>query len=401
MKKILTLTIILFMATTVQAQLNPMKGYIITLSGETVNGTIDFLSRSKLARECHFMADGQSDYKTYLPGEIQGFRLSGNGVYFVSRQFPVDGQQQTIFAEFMMQGGVSLYRYENTWTNAQYYLVDESGKVAVVRDPGDLSAYTQENAQKRKQEFLQPALDMLKKSPEALASLQNGPINANRLLAIVRNYNKDYCAESGECIEYQYKAKDSSASNYHFRAEMGGFFGTLSSDHKIDVNVTGLHVGGGVEWFFPRQNQHLSLQLMFALNLLHKSDTYSYYSSFSKENVQRDWKVTLGEIGISVGPNYRFMPHGKITPIVGGGLSVSLPIGNTHRIPYDSDNGEEVDYTLDSDFTLPANVSIYAGGGIEMKLGKHALQALVRYELPICKTETYTKGLVATIGFLF
>jgi len=384
-----------------KAQQNPVKGYVITNAGDTIYGIIDYQTRGKLARACHFLRDGETSYVTFQPGQIAGFRLMDDGVYFVTRRFPVDGQEQTIFAEYLLQGGVSLYRYENSWTNAQYYLVDQEGKVALVKDPGDLSDYTAEDARKKRELALGPALHMLSKSYKAWKQLQNGGITANKLLLITREYNEEYCQADGDCVVFQYDAKKSSNSSYHFSVEAGTFIGTLREEGKIDVNAVGLHLAGGVEWFFPRRSKHFSLQLMLELNTLSKSGNYSHYSSVSGENVQKEWSVSVAEIGIRVGTNYRFIPAGKFTPLIGGGLFLSHPFGETRDIPYEPDYNMEDLNDNDSGFELPTNFGIYAGGGIEMKLGKHALQALLRYELPLVKLDTYTRGLVATVGFLF
>lgn len=402
MKKLLFLIIIVCCVNVqVLAQQNPVEGYVITNAGDTIYGTIDYQTRGRLARVCHFLRDGETAYVAYQPGQIAGFRLMNDGVYFVTRTFLVDGQEQTIFAEYLLQGGVSLYRYENTWTNAQYYLVDQDGKVALVRDPGDLSAYTVEDARKKRELALGPALHLLRKSHKAWEQLQDGSITANKMLLITREYNEEYCQADGDCVVFQYDAKKSSTSNYHFSVEAGTFIGALREEGKIDVNAVGLHLAGGVEWFFPRRSKHFSLQLMLELNTISKSGTYSYYSSFSGENVQKEWSVTVAEIGVHMGTNYRFIPAGKITPLIGGGVFLSRPIGKTRDIPYASDYDKENLSDKDDGFELPTNFGIYVGGGVEMKLGKHALQAIFRYELPLLKLDTYTKGLVATLGFLF
>lgn len=48
-----------------------MQGYIITNEGDTIHGTIDYRSDAKNARECHFMAEGQDEYKTFVPDSLE------------------------------------------------------------------------------------------------------------------------------------------------------------------------------------------------------------------------------------------------------------------------------------------------------------------------------------------
>lgn len=45
----------------------------------------------------------------------------------------MDGKQKTFFAEYLLQGGVSLFHHTE-YNNDYFYFVDENGKVAVMKD---------------------------------------------------------------------------------------------------------------------------------------------------------------------------------------------------------------------------------------------------------------------------
>ena len=125
------------------AQVNPQKGYIITNSGDTIHGTIDYLTDARNVKECLFQRNGVSGYKSLSPADIKGYRLADDGIYYVSRLFNGSGRQELLFAEFLIQGGVSLYRYYYDDTN-YYGFVDSDGKEVVIRDDklnSDLSSY--------------------------------------------------------------------------------------------------------------------------------------------------------------------------------------------------------------------------------------------------------------------
>lgn len=124
MKKVVTFIIMLLNAVFMAAQTNPQPGYIITNENDTIKGTIDYLSDIKNMYICHFRADGAQDFQKYKPGEISGYRLTNNGIFYVTRTFPVGDTEQTIFAEYLLKGGVSLYYARDTHMQ-YYYWVDE------------------------------------------------------------------------------------------------------------------------------------------------------------------------------------------------------------------------------------------------------------------------------------
>ena len=336
MKKFLLLLMMVLCGTiAVWSKQNPVKGYIITNSGDTISGTIDYQTRGKMARACHFQPDGEMSYVTYQPGQIAGFRLMDDGIFFVTRTFPVDGEEQTIFAEYLLQGGVSLYRYEDTWTNAQYYLVDQSGKVALVKDPGDLSAYTPADAAIKREQALLPAMHMLKKSDKALKQLQVGTISANKLLTITRDYNNEFCQEDGDCVEFQYNARKSSTSTPHFRIQAGYMLARHQMENEETKNYVIPRVGLGCDFEFKRVRPGFSLQtmLLFSMWKWSKSDS--------------DFKDKMYLV-LNVGPSYVFHPEKRVSPYVRGGL---------------------INYYAFMPFGL------YAGGGVDFKVGKQHFRA--------------------------
>ena len=109
MKKVILFVISVAVHLQLYAQTNPQEGYIITNENDTVRGTIDYLSDIRNMHICLFKADGEDTYRKYKPGEISGYRLTNNGIFYVTRTFMIGDKEETIFAEFLLQGGVSLY----------------------------------------------------------------------------------------------------------------------------------------------------------------------------------------------------------------------------------------------------------------------------------------------------
>ena len=109
MKKAILSFLCTISATMAMAQANPKSGYIITNSGDTIRGIIDFRTNERLSTQCDFWANGETEGKNYKPGEIEGFRFDDNGKYFVTRRLNVTGEPELYFAEYIVQGKMNLY----------------------------------------------------------------------------------------------------------------------------------------------------------------------------------------------------------------------------------------------------------------------------------------------------
>ena len=83
MKKIFISIVLLGVAILAKGQTNPQEGYIITNENDTIRGTIDYLSDIRNMHTCLFKADGEEAYCKYKPGEISGYRLTNNGIFYV------------------------------------------------------------------------------------------------------------------------------------------------------------------------------------------------------------------------------------------------------------------------------------------------------------------------------
>jgi hypothetical protein len=116
MKRIVFTLFLLFTSslTVLWAQVNPKPGYIITLGGDTLRGTIDYRTDGRNARVCLFCREGDTEFGRYSPADISGYRLTDNGAFYVSRRVPIDGEEKTLFLEYLIKGGVSLSTIRKT-----------------------------------------------------------------------------------------------------------------------------------------------------------------------------------------------------------------------------------------------------------------------------------------------
>lgn len=316
MRQIMTAALLVIMLSGLSGQTldkarNPVKGYVITNDNDTIHGTIDYLSGAENAVACHFCPEGKTEFQLFSPDDIQGYRFLSDGVYYVSRTLPVKGK---IFAEFLLKGGVSLYRYESG-SETLFFMTDSKGGVATIeaQDYNNLSA---EEIVRKKRDNLGGATAILVGSTEAANSMWKKDITAENLVDITRRYNEQFCAEEGDCIVYQYDAKKSSTFSRWLRIEAG--MGVCWVDpNYTPYNTLMPRIGIGGEFTSARINPRLSLQLMVTGGIYNDK----LFLANSWEGKNRLW------VELDCGALYRFSSRQQSTGFIRGGVSVSNPFG--------------------------------------------------------------------------
>lgn len=375
--------LLLAVVTPTQAQKNPQRGFIV-MNGDTITGTIDFLSRKKCAESCLFKKDGATDFKTYSPKDITAYSLMDNTVNFISKTFSIDGDDQQIFAECLLKGCISLYRYEEAAGDATYLLEDATGKIVALKDIEHKDQLTTEDALQKKRQMLYPAMEMLSESKEAQSRLWNVSLTASNLVSIIRDYDKQYCEGSQGPVVFEYKAKNSSASKIHLTAEVGKYFTSYKFDSGITATAEPIKFGIGAEIYFPRVNNNLSLQIMASYYQCTSSISY-YQEDASKEETIATEEFEDRTITLLCGVNYTFLPKKTISPFVCGGITMPFcisEVGLTEAIYQKRDA---------TDRLTPFNLCLYLGGGINL----NQFRIFGRYEVPVIKgfTEYIKPGL--------
>lgn len=397
MKQILTAGL-LVLAMTATAQKNPMAGYILTLQNDTLYGTIDYLSGTKMAWNCQFRKDGETTFRTFTPQDIKGFRMTDNGAYYVSRTFPLHGEQQTFFAEFLLKGGVSIYRHEEG-DQEYFYLEDEEGHIAELQGKEAYDLSRQETSSER-HKALQSAMLLLAKSEEAKKALWESRINSRNLVDITRRYNEQYCTSSGDCVEFRFSAKQTARSAAHLCIEGGMAINRLYVDGG-EKSVLAPRLSIGVDWQFPRINPGFSLQAAlscaFGSSDIETAERYAYTKEGTSFYFSEQWKVKYTQLALRLGVAWRFIPKGKVSPYVKAGLSMEDVIFSMNQVTHHFDNGEQSN-------NIP-QLCLYVGGGVAFAVGSHRLYVDASYGHSLKGNNTEFKYLpqtiTATIGWMF
>ena len=358
------------------AQTNPKSGYVITNTGDTLRGTIDFRTNEKLSKKCDFYANGESTGKTYKPGEIEGFRFDNNGKYFVSRRLNVTGTSELYFAEFIVQGKMNLYCVSVN-EDDYFFFEREDGEMAelINRSSNYMSSgqnaiqEVKDNLQEKREQYGKVKM-LLQQSMQAVEDMDDNNMSRKKLVKVVRDYHNDVCTDGSKCIVYEYNDKVDKMKT-HFKALAGyAYYATEMVDmqERKDINYPGstYEIGVGVEFELERVMKGLSVEFELALTPKYKSsqDVQIFSSRYNPTHFTYEKTILTSSFGA-----LKSWGQGKIQPIVRGGGFVVVHFG-TKETQYDSlKTGSEVTnvYT----YANSTHYGIYLGAGIQMPLGNH------------------------------
>ncbi len=357
------------------AQINLREGIVITLSGDTLQGQIDYRTDRINAEQCVFMANGASAATTYLPGQIEGYRFLDNGRYYVSRTVPMpDGSHQRLFLEFVLRGQLNLYFLRNDGHDF-FYLEDATGTLAMFKDiPEAISTH-------KRRKNLESAIAMLYPSKNAQKLLWEKGTTLANVTHVVRTYNDEVCPD-GTCELFQYKsAKTPQADRirWHLTAQIGyGYFSVSDEfEHCSDIYDPEANKGRkvdktthwatnyaiqsafGAEFYCPRISPQLLVQLRLSLIQLNLEERETYttvryslpYKVLQTDVEVKSHKKTFDILTIKAGPAYEWHRWQYVRPRIGGGLTMCnlYPLGvyASTGICFPTRKGE---ITCDADF---------------------------------------------------
>lgn len=395
MKHILLALLLVFSGClSVCAQTNPQPGFIIANDGDTIVGTIDYLSAAKNARACMFRREGEVEFRTYHPGDIQAYRLSDTGVFYVSRTLKVDGVAQTVFAEYLLKGGVSLYRYSRDG-EVRYYMVDADGEEAEINFDEEHSIPGEKRLEQKRKAIMQ-ASQLLRRSPDAVERLWRDRITAENLTALTREYDENYCQEQGDCVQFEYDRKATASVKAHLRLQAGWTFARFMVEDTSPLFKTWgtcPEVGVGCDMMFPRLSKHLSAQFMLLLSYLNTTEDYTVKGWLNRG------RLTAYTLTAQLGAKYNFAPEGKVSPYLRAGYMPGDVLSAKHEYMYEYWPDADVYRSFKGDKSSP-QLGFYVGGGVDWKTGVHRFSLSANY-MQRASTCYVAKGVVVMLGYVF
>ena len=348
------------------AQKNLREGIVITLSGDTLQGNIEYRTDAMNAKQCVFYTEGATEAKTYLPGEISAYRFLDNGRYYVSRTIPSEDKlsEQTLFLEFLVQGQMSVY-YLPIVNGGLFYFENQEGELAVSRS-------TPRNATKEeRRNALNEAYAILNGSTKAREMLWEKGLSPQNATQLTAAYNNEVCPD-GQCEIFKYRAKKRPQADRTLCWVLkAGYINYIDQSSKPNIRLVGdrpvlidmqpsFSLSAGMDYYLPRLCKGLFMQAY--LEYARSSGNLNNYYSISYYYEREHTTFHANEFALKAGPAYQ-LPIWKVQPRINLGVSATI---ERNDIPDDNIEGN-------------VNFGDYFGLGVYIPLSKGALLVDVEY----------------------
>jgi len=343
MKKQFLILIFAFFTSSFWAQIDNFKGgYIITNQGDTVFGQIDLRTDITNQEQCTFRKTEGEKPVIYRPFEIQGYRFTDDGKYYVSKNIEIKGDKIDAFVEYLVKGMMNLYYYackDNSYFFPEdgnkyidykgyieyYFFEDENGKmVSISKKPDkieDLGYVKEDNNYKG-------AIRVYFYNVKDIANgADNTEFTQKSMINIAKKYHKAVCTTGEECVVYQRKKPDYNGeifkiavysgvqfTNYHYN-----YYDYLGYKKKyFPINSFSPIVGLEMTFKNPRWTNQVAFQIDILLSMLYQNKK-NLVSPDSHIEV-REYKTPAPTI--QAGLQYIY-PKYKFRPTVGAGFAYS------------------------------------------------------------------------------
>lgn len=324
MKRILVIVVILY-TQHAYSQANFRKAHLITNTGDTLTGFIDYREGSKNFKTCEFKKSIEGESVNYNPNQIKGYRFV-NDKYFESREIKIDDDEvENVFLEVLVKGKVSLYKYMS-----KYYVGKDSLFYQLKNEQKEVEIEGRQLV-KNTNEHIGILSYLLSDCMGLQSNIKGVRIDEKQLTKLIEKYNK--C--TGEPT-ITFKAKKP-----WFKATVGVGAGGVLSSIKFSPSIQGaeyltsdfkndysLIVGSNFELSSPRLNERIAFYVgAYYLNSKYVSFNVQELSSYT---VRNDVVINLKQLKVPFGFRYT-LPEKNITPYFSLGASATLHLSTSSQ----------------------------------------------------------------------
>lgn len=321
------------------AQSNWRPGYVISLPGDTLRGTVDYSLGSRSAYECRFKALPTGEATTYAPAQLRGYGFVHDRFYQTQRvfrqDFAGDTTSQVAFAEVLVQGAASLYRFAGGNTREQYYLRSGTGPLKQLVQTSERVVENGRIFLREKAMYRATFAEAFQACPAVQFEVVKAPFGRSSLVQLVRHYND--CVGGGHVVSAV--AASRRRSYVLLEAVGGGQRSTLDFDSSYPEQRVSLPdvpspvVGLALQQYLPLMGNRWSLRVELLYQRQQYEKEFQSSSPYRTYAYQEHVWVRLDQLRVPI--EVRFSPFGKrIRPFVALGASVGFALKNTNESQY-------------------------------------------------------------------
>lgn len=393
------------------AQADFRPGYIITNTGETVQGLIDYRMDGRSQRLCTFKKDASAAPVDYGPGDIQAWQIIGYKL-FESKVVPQDtvgGENMSLFLEVLVKGKASLYFNS---LNSRFYV----GK------GGDLYGLTNRKYLKMDEKdgrtyqvspkvYVGILLVVLGDCGELKKEIQAVKLLPSSLVKIVQQYNS--CGSSRAAsqiiiptVRFQVSLlAGHTQSTLYLQTE--SFQGYRKSFSHFTPSY-GYTFGLGLTTVLPRLIDRISFQT----EAFYEGHRYvGYYEKEGYVTFREDTEIEIEYLKMPLLLRYTHT-FGKFSPFVNAGAATSLLLKQKNLALSEWESQGVVESAQEQLFPMRKTQQfLIVGAGARFHLDrKRSVLLEVRHERGnslddtapmVADNVTRTKGVTALVGFTF
>lgn len=381
--KIFLISTFSFPIITAYAQSNYRPGFIISLQNDTIYGQIDFRTDRMNAKRCVFKPEGNPDIVTYYPYDIQGYRFTDDGKYYISHTIELkhDGIPQPVFLEYLLQGIKSLYYYETENYESIYFI--ESGDKLIKVDAPKVDAKREDGSKysgnvRRYISILQYTFS---DCSDLEHKIKKTSFTHKSLIDITKDYHYAMCTSNEDCIEFETKEDKHSLKMYvpPYAGVLQYNFPSNGPWHNFSKPKLSYLFGINLALNSRRWMSSLSASIDISISHFNSSDPRFYTIYKTIDDILYDTYIhnytrncSLTSLSAKLGLRYTY-PKRRIRPFIEAGGAMSGMISRK----FSSDYKEQPHSALAEEVAEDTALGYYVNTGLQMKPVKHREQYVV------------------------
>lgn len=394
MKKIVNILVFILIIHILSAQHNYKPAIIIGLQNDTLKGFVDYRTDQLNSSECRFRTAENTPDRLFKPEQIAGYKLPKDGKYYISHEIAIDSvNRRTLFLEFLVQGTVNLYYYQDQENFDHYYFEKTKGELIEVT---------------KEREKISNLRFKVEKTWYSSASNYNKNMNDRNYRIVLANIFNESLRISARANNAGFERKDFIDLTSQYNAEMDKNNPTnivFANDNFKTFFETTITLSGGAQYIkyvslpiYLIQNYSIESQSIMpvvaaqlTLTSPRVSKSFAIIADLSmsqftgacdyvgKYNSYYNYQYNALRVGTSIGVKYIYTKT-NFCPFIEAALANSFFMFKSSRLDiYDS----YFDHIVKTNYLLPENLI----GGYRLALGcnyllknNHSVVAKINYE---------------------